>query len=118
MTKTRAKAFRCTVEATLAVFGGKYKAIILWHLNASGTLRYGALRDAIPQATPKMLAQQLRELAADGLIRRRLYPVVPPRTEYSLTPLGRTLVPIVSSMDAWGRMYLAHLGLPDPCANT
>lgn len=115
MTKTRAKTFRCSVEATLAVFGGKYKAIILWHLNASGPLRYSALRAAVPHATPKMLAQQLRELAGDGLIHRKLYPIVPPRTEYSLTPLGQTLVPIVNAMSDWGHAYLAALGLPDPC---
>ncbi len=115
MTKSKAQTFRCAVEATLSVFGGKYKAIILWHLNVGGTLRYGALRDAVPHATPKMLAQQLRELVADGLVSRRLYPVVPPKTEYTLTPLERTLVPIVNAMNDWGHAYLASLGVPDPC---
>ena len=73
---------------------GKYKCIILWHL-MQRTHRYGELYRLIPQATPKMLTQQLRELEADGAIHREVYPVVPPRTEYSLTEFGQSLSPIV-----------------------
>ena len=73
------------------------------------------IQKAIPQATAKMLSQQLKELESDGIIRRKLYPVVPPKTEYSLTELGKTLVPIVNAMSDWGHDYFQYLGLPDPC---
>ncbi len=68
----------CPVDATLRLIGGKYKSLILWHL-IDGTLRHGELRKLIPQATPKMLTQQLRELESDNLLKRRVYPVVPRR---------------------------------------
>lgn len=80
----------------------KYKCIILWHL-MQRTHRYGELHRLIPQATPKMLTQQLRELEADGVIHREVYPVVPPRTEYSLTEFGRSLSPIIEAMCDWGK---------------
>ena len=115
MDEKKALSLHCSVEAAIAVLGGKYKAIIIWHLNVSGVMRYNELRKAIPQATPKMLSQQLKELEGDGIVKRKLYPVVPPKTEYSLTPLGRTLVPIVNAMSDWGHDYFRHLGVPDPC---
>lgn len=74
--------FSCPVEATIQLIGGKYKAVILWHL-MNKTLRYNEIHKLIPKATDKMLAQQLRELEKDGLINRKVYPVVPPKTEYS-----------------------------------
>ena len=76
--------FHCPVEATLDLIGGKYKALILWHL-INSTLRFNEIGKLIPQATPKMLTQQLRELEADGLIIRTVYPVVPPKVEYALS---------------------------------
>ena len=109
MDEKKALSLHCSVEAAIAVLGGKYKAIIIWHLNVSGVMRYNELRKAIPQATPKMLSQQLKELEGDGIVKRKLYPVVPPKTEYSLTPLGRTLVPIVNAMSDWGHDYFRHL---------
>ena len=90
MDKKKALSFHCSVEAAMAVLGGKYKAIIIWHLNVSSVMRYNEIQKAIPQATAKMLSQQLKELEGDGIIRRKLYPVVPPKTEYSLTDLGKT----------------------------
>lgn len=78
------KIYNCPIEATLEFIGGKYKTIILWHL-VDKVLRYSELRKLIPQATPKMLTQQLRELEENGLIKRVIYPVVPPKVEYSLT---------------------------------
>ena len=80
----------CPVEATLDLIGGKYKALILWHLS-SDTLRFSELRQRISKATPKMLTQQLRELEAQDLIHREVYPVVPPKVEYSLTGIGLLL---------------------------
>ena len=94
--------FHCPVEAALSLISGKYKCIILWHLMQQ-THRYGELHRLIPQATPKMLTQQLRELEADGVIHREVYPVVPPRTEYSLTEFGRSLSPIIEAMCDWGK---------------
>lgn len=85
------------MEAVLGVIGGKYKPIILYHLIDS-TLRFSELRQFLPQATAKMMPQQLRELEADGLIHREVYPVVPPKTEYSLTDFGRTFIPILTAM--------------------
>ena len=76
----------CPVEATLELIGGKYKALILWHLS-QGILRFSELRQVIKGATPKMLTQQLRELEANGLVHREVYPVIPPKVEYSLTCL-------------------------------
>ena len=94
--------FHCPVEAALSLISGKYKCIILWHL-MQRTHRYGELHRLIPQATPKMLTQQLRELEADGVIHREVYPVVPPRTEYSLTEFGWSLSPIIEAMCDWGK---------------
>lgn len=99
------KKFNCPVEATLSLIGGKYKAIILFHL-INQTLRYNELQKLLPQATPKMLTQQLRELESDELIVRTVYPVVPPKTEYSLSELGKTLTPIIDAMCDWGNNYL------------
>lgn len=103
----------CPVEATLDLIGGKYKALILWHLSES-TLRFSGLRSRIPKATPKMLTQQLRELEAQALIHREVYPVIPPRVEYSLTETGRSLLPILVAMRDWGAAYLRSKN-EEPC---
>lgn len=98
--------YNCPVEATIDLIGGKYKAIILWHLMGK-TLRYSELHKLVPKATDKMLAQQLRELERDGLINRKVYPVVPPKTEYSLTDFGKSLTPILDALCNWGSDYLS-----------
>ena len=95
----------CPVEATLDLIGGTYKALILWHLS-DGKLRFSELRQRITKATPKMLTQQLRELEAQELIHREVYPVIPPKVEYSLTGTGRSLMPILVAMRDWGADYL------------
>ena len=100
--KNGERLFECPVEAVLSIIGGKYKPIILYHL-IEKTLRFGELKKFLPQATPKMLTQQLRELEADGLIKRKVYAVVPPKTEYSLTEFGKTLTPILTNICNWGR---------------
>lgn len=100
------KPILCPVEATLSLIGGKYKPLILWHLKDQ-PLHYMELRRLIPAATPKMLAQQLRQLEEDGLIRRRVIPETPPRTEYSLTDFGRTVIPVLNAACDWGTDYLA-----------
>ena len=115
MTKEQAKKLNCTVEAALALVGGKYKAIIVWWLDHRSTMRFSELQRAIPQATAKMLVQQLREMEGDELVSRKVYPVVPPKTEYALTDLGKSLVPIVKAMDKWGAAWFTRMGLPVPC---
>ena len=105
----------CPVEATLSLIGGKYKALILWNL-LSRTMRFSDLRRAVPCATPKMLTQQLREMEADGLIHREIFPVIPPRVEYSLTPLGRSIRPVLEAMYAWGSGWLGRQGLCPSCS--
>lgn len=98
-------SYNCPIEATIELIGGKYKALILWHL-IDRTLRFHELRELIPQATPKMLTQQLRELEADGLLCRTVYPVVPPKVEYTLSDFGNSIVPILNVMCTWGNNYL------------
>ena len=95
----------CPVEATLELIGGKYKALILWHLSES-TLRFSELRKVIKNATPKMLTQQLRELESQKLINREVFPIIPPKVEYSLTELGHSLMPILVAMRDWGAKYM------------
>ena len=108
------KGFDCPLEATLAMIGGKYKILIVYFL-INQTLRYSELQKRLPQASPKMLAQQLKELEQDGLIHRELYPVVPPRTEYSLTALGKSLAPIILAIYQWGEKLFMGAGLSNPC---
>ena len=104
----------CPVEATLELIGGKYKALILWHL-AEGKLRFSELRKVIKGATPKMLTQQLRELEAQSLIHREVFPVIPPMVDYSLTELGHSLMPILMAMRDWGAGYLRTKDMESCC---
>lgn len=104
----------CPVEATLDLIGGKYKALILWHLSEK-QLRFSELRKVITTATPKMLTQQLRELESQSLIHREVFPVVPPKVEYSLTELGRSLLPILVAMRDWGADYMRSKNLEACC---
>lgn len=103
----------CPVETTLDLIGGKYKSLILWHLS-NGKLRFSELRSRISKATPKMLTQQLRELEAQALIHREVFPVVPPKVEYSLTETGKSLMPILVAMRDWGADYLRSKNM-EPC---
>lgn len=95
--------FNCPVEATLSIIAGKYKAIILYHLFVDGVLRFNEIQKLIPNASIKMLSQQLRDLEESGIIHREIYPVIPPKTEYSLTKFGYTLKPIIMEMCTWGK---------------
>ena len=108
------KKDHCPVEATLELIGGKYKALILWHL-AEGKLRFSELRNVITSATPKMLTQQLRELESHQLIHREVYPIIPPKVEYSLTETGRSLMPILVAMRDWGAGYLRKKDMEPSC---
>ena len=108
------KTDRCPVEATLDLIGGKYKALILWHLSDE-TLRFSQLSKAIPGATAKMLTQQLRELEAQKLVHREVFPVIPPKVEYSLTDLGKSLIPVLIAMRDWGSEYLHKKNITSNC---
>lgn len=92
----------CHLESALKMVVGKWKTIILWYLS-SGTKRYGELKKLIPHASEKMLIQALRALEKDKLVSRKVYPVIPPKVEYTLTAKGKGLNKILCSLDAWGR---------------
>jgi len=106
MVKTTAdkKQVSCPVEITLDVIGGRWKVLILREL-FKGVKRFSELQRALRGITQKMLTQQLRELEADGIIHRQVYPVIPPKVEYSLTSLGESLQPIIDEMHQWGLHY-------------
>lgn len=89
--------------SAINIIGGKWKPIIL-HMLSAGTMRFGELNRNIPPVSQKMLTQQLRELEADGIVKRKVYAEVPPRVEYSLTDRGVTLKPILDDLYAWGQV--------------
>jgi DNA-binding HxlR family transcriptional regulator len=107
--KTYDCAVGCPVEATLDIIGGKWKAVLLYHL-LSGTLRFSEIRKRLAGITQRMLTKQLRELEEADLIARKVYPVVPPKVEYSLTKKGLTLRPVIRALEVWGEDHLAQLG--------
>ena len=104
------RKYRCYFELTLAVIGGKWKPIILYHLALRPVMRFGELNRSIPAITQRMLTRQLREMEADDLISRKVYREVPPKVEYSLTDMGRSLIPILQQMRQWGVEYEARIG--------
>ena len=106
----KSKIYSCPVEVTIGVIGGKWKSVILYHLIKGRVIRFGELRRLLPKATAQMLTAQLRELEADGVIHRKVYPQVPPKVEYSLTPFGESLAPIIRAMTHWGEGYAAQVG--------
>ncbi|QNQ07611.1 winged helix-turn-helix transcriptional regulator [Sphingomonas alpina] len=102
--RRRAGRTGCAVEATMSVLGGIWKPVLVFHL-LPGRVRFNALCRLTPNATARMITLQLRELEADGIIRRIVYPEVPPKVEYELTALGRTLEPILLSLREWGAAF-------------
>lgn len=106
------KKYYCNVELTLQVIGGKWKPIIIYRLGIEGTLRFSELKRSIPNITQKMLTQQLRELESDGILFREVYPQVPPKVEYSLTELGHSVMPVISSLCHWGEKYEEFVQAP------
>ena len=94
----------CPVKTALDVIGGKWKPLILYFLK-DGAVRFSDLRRSVPDVTQKMLTDRLRELEADGIVRRKVYAQVPPKVEYSLTAYGKTLSPILEAMAAWGMKH-------------
>ncbi|WP_395571504.1 winged helix-turn-helix transcriptional regulator [Streptomyces sp. BK79] len=101
-TARRPGAYICGIDAAMDVIGGKWKVLILWAL-AERPYRFGALRRELPGVTEKVLAAQLRELEADGIVHREEYDDVPPRVEYSLTARGVALNKALAPLGAWGK---------------
>lgn len=99
----------CLVSPALDVIAGKWKTTILLILLFEGTKRFSELNNAIPLITKKMLTSQLRELEDQDIILRVVYPVIPPKVEYSLTEYGHTLEPILHLMHAWGTAHVVHM---------
>lgn len=108
---------QCPVEATLDMIGGKWKGVILFRLT-EGTKRFGELRKLLPKITQRTLTQALRELEQDGLVHRRVYAEVPPKVEYSLTTLGRSLKPLLTRLKDWGQTNVIEAQIPRPKAKT
>jgi len=101
--------FTCGLDATLRVIAGKWKPLILYFVAQGGPTRYGALRRAVRDVSDKMLIQQLKELEADGLVKRTDYKEIPPRVDYSLTPLGRSLAEALVPLCSWGTENMAEV---------
>ncbi len=99
----------CPVEATLDIMGGKWKGVILFRL-IEGTKRFGELQRLLCKISQRTLTNQLRQLEADGLVHRKVYPEVPPKVEYSLTERGKSLSGIMQDMYAWGMENVINTG--------
>ncbi len=104
-------ASACPVESTFAIVGGRWKPTILFHL-AKGKLRFSELKRAAPLASDRMLTRSLKELERDGLVERTVFAGAPVRVEYSLTPSGHTLIPVLKSMCTWGEQHWRLDGEP------
>ena len=102
----KGKKFNNPVELSLDIIGGKWKIPIIWILK-DRSKRYGELRRSLPKVTHKMLTQQLRELEQDEILSRKVYPEIPPKVEYSLTLLGKSVIPIIDVLKEWGEEYMS-----------
>jgi DNA-binding HxlR family transcriptional regulator len=102
--KLKEKNYNNHVELAFDIIGGKWKILIIWHLKESEK-RFRELQKSIGKITDKMLTQQLRELEKAELIVRKIYPQVPPKVEYSLTLLGKSVLPVIELLEEWGGQY-------------
>lgn len=98
----------CRVEDALGIIVGKWKPVVLLQLLKNGTMRFSELKREMPEITQKMLTKQLRELEAEDIVKREVYPQVPPKVEYSITEYGLTLEPILNDMHDWGTKHTMH----------
>lgn len=98
----------CQVDSALDIIVGKWKPIILLHLMKDGTMRFSELKRSIPEITQKMLTKHLRELENEDIVKRVVYPQVPPKVEYSITEYGRSLEEILVAMHEWGTKHTMH----------
>jgi DNA-binding HxlR family transcriptional regulator len=112
---SKVRAYHCGLEAALDVIGGKWKPLILWHLQTERR-RFGELKRLVQGISEKVLIQQLRELESDGIIHRKAYPEIPPRVEYSLTPFGVSLKEALTPLCRWGSKHMQRIGaIHRPC---
>lgn len=95
----------CPIESTLQIISGKWKSIIIYHLIKSNVLRFNELQKKLPDCSRRMLSLQLKELEKDKIIEKKIFPTIPPKTEYKLTNYGKTLIPIILEMEKWGQTY-------------
>ena len=100
----KGKKYNNPVELSINIIGGKWKMPIIWRLK-DGEKRYGEIRRSLPKITHKMLTQQLRELEQDEIINRKVYQEIPPKVEYSLTLLGKSIIPVIDLLREWGEQY-------------
>ena len=107
-TRMRNHDFFCEKELTMTVISGKYKVVIIWHLGHEGPHRYGKIFKLFPGISNRILTKQLRELEQDGILGRTVYPVAPPKVEYYLTDLGKTILPVVDEMWHWGKENMKY----------
>ena len=96
----------CEIEVTISMLGGKWKPLILYYLGDEGVKRFGQIKSFIKTISHKTLTNQLKQLEQDGLVLRTVYPEVPPKVEYSLTDMGKSLIPILEAMCAWGEKHM------------
>ena len=99
------KVFHCNVELTVDIIKGKWIPLIICRIGDSGVIRYGELKRNIPNINERVLSRQLRELEENKIISRKIYDEVPLKVEYSLTDIGKTLVPILNKLGEWGKKY-------------
>ncbi|MBE6421845.1 transcriptional regulator, HxlR family [Succinivibrio dextrinosolvens DSM 3072] len=97
----KGKKYLCSLELAMDVIGGKWKSLLIFHLR-NGAMRSSALQHSLTGISNKMFTQSIRELEADGIVKREIFPVIPPKVEYSLTEKGKTLVPIMENLAKWG----------------
>lgn len=102
-------SYHCALDITSAFIGGKWKAVVLWYLR-NEKRRFSELKEIIPDITDKMLSTQLRALEKDELVKRTVFAQVPPKVEYQLTPAGKSLIPVLEAMAAWGRQKASKEG--------
>ena len=98
----KTRLLTCEFDIALSIIGGKWKLLLLWFLSADTPIRFGEFKKLIP-INQKTLTNQLRELEEDGIVTRTIYPEIPPKVEYSLTPKGKTLLPIIKDLCKWGK---------------
>lgn len=103
--KNHRKTSDCSLSFAMTIIGSKWRAVILWNIMKVSPIRYGKLKSQIQGISHKVFTEELKHLEADGLIKRTAYPTIPPKVEYAITELGRTLEPILSDLCNWGRKY-------------
>jgi DNA-binding HxlR family transcriptional regulator len=107
--KTLEEYMHCPFHLAMSVLEGKWKFAILYVLSSRGTLRFKELERAIPEISTRMLTKDLKHLEEKGILRREAYPTIPPKVEYSLTDIGRSIAPVISSITKWGEEYIADV---------